>query len=451
MKCASASISAVLWSLGVTPVAFGLGSDTHYRDTPIGERAAAMGGAFTALADEATGAFYNPAGLAVDGSTLIQVSMSAYKLRVQSAEALDLCGNRLKDDQGGFFAVPAAVGIAKLFGPQALRHAVGLVLTMPFASRVSQQLSARDVDCGPLAIDVGANEAEVDRVFRLGLVYAIRPASWLQLGVSFGISARSVSNTQFTATQRSVSGALVPPFVLYQHLSGTLWSFFVQLGALVQLSESWRFGLSVTTPYARIAGAGRVDVVEADLADDGSSTLDTTILDDAEFFWKVPVNVVVGAAYTLFRRLTLAADVSFHGSVGRYQQFRHALLAEEFISENERDVVVNFSVGAQWLVSPRWALRGGFFTNLTSRPDAPVQELDGERTDLFGFSWGGSFRSSAASTLAAAMQLQFGSGRLQKDRIVAGQTLEELRLETVEGKVRNFTLVLSVGGSVDLH
>ena len=37
--------------------------ESHYNHYAVGERAGGMGGAFTALADEATGAYYNPAGI----------------------------------------------------------------------------------------------------------------------------------------------------------------------------------------------------------------------------------------------------------------------------------------------------------------------------------------------------------------------------------------------------
>ncbi|MEO1175145.1 MAG: UPF0164 family protein, partial [Myxococcota bacterium] len=40
------------------------GDDTHYQDFIVGGRAVGLGGAFTALADDPSGLFYNPAGIA---------------------------------------------------------------------------------------------------------------------------------------------------------------------------------------------------------------------------------------------------------------------------------------------------------------------------------------------------------------------------------------------------
>ncbi|MEO0815174.1 MAG: UPF0164 family protein, partial [Myxococcota bacterium] len=52
--------------------------DTHYQDFVVGGRAVGLGGAFTALADDPSGVFYNPAGIADVEETNLQVSASLY-------------------------------------------------------------------------------------------------------------------------------------------------------------------------------------------------------------------------------------------------------------------------------------------------------------------------------------------------------------------------------------
>jgi hypothetical protein len=42
--------------------------DTHYRAVPVGAHAIALGGAFAGVADDASAAFFNPAGLALGGN-----------------------------------------------------------------------------------------------------------------------------------------------------------------------------------------------------------------------------------------------------------------------------------------------------------------------------------------------------------------------------------------------
>ena len=52
--------NALVW-LGASALA--LADDGHYQNFLVGERAAGMGGAFTAIANDPSGTYYNPAGL----------------------------------------------------------------------------------------------------------------------------------------------------------------------------------------------------------------------------------------------------------------------------------------------------------------------------------------------------------------------------------------------------
>src|SRR4051812_36768937 len=52
----------------------------NFQSSPIGERAAGMGGAGVAMAEEASGAYYNPAGLAFAESDSIAVGSDLYGL-----------------------------------------------------------------------------------------------------------------------------------------------------------------------------------------------------------------------------------------------------------------------------------------------------------------------------------------------------------------------------------
>ena len=61
--------------LATRPVA---ADDYHYQGSPLGARAAAMGGAFTGLATDGSAAFYNPAGLVLGTGTELSLSTSVY-------------------------------------------------------------------------------------------------------------------------------------------------------------------------------------------------------------------------------------------------------------------------------------------------------------------------------------------------------------------------------------
>ncbi len=54
------------------------GDEYHYKNVLVGDRAATMGGAYAAISDDASGAFYNPAGMAFAFGDSVSGSGNAY-------------------------------------------------------------------------------------------------------------------------------------------------------------------------------------------------------------------------------------------------------------------------------------------------------------------------------------------------------------------------------------
>ena len=240
------------------------GGDTHYQDVLIGDRAAGMGGAFTALSGEAAAAYYNPAGIiATTSSTLLQVSMSAYKLRRKTAEVADLCGTRLTSDEDAFFGFPATFGFAKQLGQGRVRHAVGITIAVPYLDKAAQIFSQKDVRCGPVALGMGGSNLMVDRTLWMGLTYAIRPWRWLQAGLTLGTTVRAWSFSQLLTLYTDQQGKQYNPGVDFVSGEAKLVNLFFQLGVIVAPTRGLRLGVSLTPPHVRLLGKGSLDVMLA--------------------------------------------------------------------------------------------------------------------------------------------------------------------------------------------
>jgi hypothetical protein len=80
----------VLWALVFLP-ALAFADDGNYRPYLIGARAGGMGGAATALSDDASGPFYNPAGIAYVKHS--QLSLSGSLFGVVSGTIADALGD----------------------------------------------------------------------------------------------------------------------------------------------------------------------------------------------------------------------------------------------------------------------------------------------------------------------------------------------------------------------
>ncbi len=449
---------ALLAVLAPAPAAFAE-SDTHYQDTLLGARASGMGGAAIALGGEATASFYNPAGILVDKSTLIQVSMSAYRWRNKSTTVLDVCGKTLDEDEGGLFGFPSSVGFVKLFG-ETIRHAIGLSLLVPYTSKRSQAFLLEDADCNQRVLDLGGSSWLTDRVFVGALTYAIRPWRWLQLGVSVGLVVRDVSASGLsTLTVRLSSVDDTISNLNYTEAEMTMWSLYGQIGAIVEPLLGLRLGLTLTTPYVRLEGTGRFDSLEAfrdpTNPQSGPGTAQLQTLDDAEFYWKVPLKLGFGVAYTRRGVFSVAADIKLHLSTGAYQAIRHPLIPAQIGLSVERNLVVNANVGAEvWVWPKKLALRAGFFTNVASQPeptDPTLLNEEKESIDLFGGSIGGAYRTNKASLLTFAVEVMYGSGKAAR-LTIPRPTSPQQPLDTIYqfGTTQDLSVTINVGGAVDL-
>ena len=433
---------AILW----TPSTLHADSDTHYQDYLVGERAAGMGGAFVALANEATGAYYNPAGIIAERSTLIQLSMSAYKLRHKEVKVAEICGTTISDKDDGFFGFPGSLGFAQQFRTGTVAHALGLTVVVPHWDRSSQLFTGADkqIRCGQQTLSVGGSQLNVDRVFWGGITYAIKPWKFLQFGATVGFSIRS-SSYNLLATILA-HGKDEYPIIAFQNLESVHWSFFAQLGAIVTLPRGFHLGLTFTTPHVRISGSGRTSIVDASGEITDTTESKALVIDELETFWKVPFRIGLGAAYRHGGRFTVALDVSLHGAVDHYPLMRHPRLSStDDVLFNQRNVVVNVNLGGELVLGKKGTLRAGFFTNLTSYPDTSSME-DFDHVQKVGFTLGGTLHTTRRSALSLALQGQVGQVKATAVRI----SMESSVPEDIEVEATDLSLIISVGGRFDL-
>jgi len=428
-------------------------SDTHYQDYLVGERAAGMGGAFVALANEATGAYYNPAGLISGGSTLLQLSMSAYKLRQREVQVADICGTAITDDDNGFFGFPGSLGFVHQFRTGKVRHGLALTVVVPHWDRSSQLYTSgdRSILCGQRSLTVGGSQMMVDRVFWGGVSYAIKPWRALQIGATAGVTIRSYSHNTLMALVSDEVNTF--PIIAFYNMEAVQWSFFAQLGVIVTPAEGFRLGLTFTTPYARLVGGGRADIIyAAGLAQDKKKT-GALVLDDVETYWEVPFRLSLGAAYSHKKRFAVALDVTLHGPVDSYPVIRSPELSdaglEGKVGHNRRDVVVNVNLGAEVALLKKLALRVGFFTNLSSYPNEEGLD-DFDHVQKLGFTIGGTYRSTRRSALSLAIQGQVGELNTTATRISVGPKNTPVS-EEFDVEATDLSLILSVGGNFDIR
>ena len=89
----------VCFSLAVESAA----SDYRFEDLPVGNRAMILGGAFTALSNDPSGVYYNPAGLVDTSRANVSISASLYGMGQKRIEASE-------ESSSQFRIIPGAIG-----------------------------------------------------------------------------------------------------------------------------------------------------------------------------------------------------------------------------------------------------------------------------------------------------------------------------------------------------
>src|SRR5258708_2226128 len=88
--------------------------DSNFRPYLIGARAAGMGGAYTALADDGTGSYYNPGGVAFAAQPSLSLSASVYG--IVSGSNADVLGPGHDFTYRDLNTFPISTAIVRKFG-----------------------------------------------------------------------------------------------------------------------------------------------------------------------------------------------------------------------------------------------------------------------------------------------------------------------------------------------
>jgi long-chain fatty acid transport protein len=361
----------------------------NYNSILIGEEAAGLGGAYTALSgDPAGGPFYNPAGLArMDGNTL-SAAVSVYnKNDTQYGELGSSADAPLRVNRGSILPIPAASGTVYTFG----NFAFGLSIVFPdfdqYAGQISNTadttsyLNLRDESLwvgGSLALNLNQKES-----IGLTMYYTSRTynRSILDETTSGGVSSLTSSEKSFSQN-----------------------SLVYILGYQKQLNDQWSVGASVRLPSLPVNGRGTF--FQADISSGGGPITPTTVT-GVRAHTKIPPRVNVGVGYNRRGVWKAGADLHWYGSE-EYEDFEQRQAADPVVHES----VLNASVGGEYYVRRWLALRGGLFTNFSSHPkisETPTARA-GDHLDMWGFATNVAVFTSKASAVTLGGYYTGGKG-----------------------------------------
>ena len=376
--------------------------DTHYQDFLVGEHALGIGGAFTAIADDASAAFYNPAGLALMGHLTISGALSVYGFERREVDgAYNTSVGSADFVQVDTPTFPLSVGIVRKFGAEQAdrirNHALAFSTVIPSQAQTSYR---GDLDDGTRFDHIRIRDE--DRWIWVGPSYAYRLDPRLALGVTAYLATRELDHG--FDRSRAVAGDMVAgvqPLVTGQvdttNVSLVDHSVLLRFGVLWRTTDRLRLGLMVALPSLRIDSAAKVShrQLVASLVDPAASS--GTYVDERETregTSPFPFHLRLGAAYRLGARAVISADLSLYAPISYDLLEVGEVRPDEFFTPHvERRATGNANVGFETLLGEHWPVCVGLFTNMSSAPPPREGEVAmNQRMHRFGASLATGYR-----------------------------------------------------------
>ncbi len=336
----------------------------------IGNEAAMSAGAVTAVVDDGTGGWYNPAGIAQVERSTVDASGSATQLRIaETPHLLQSASGTFAD--GGYYelnGIPSAVTASRRLEP-------GLVLSLgvfvPSLINHTDRVRIDETIGGATTTWQLVQQENVQRYYAgITLGYALSPT--VRIGVTlYGLYRQQTTVSQFFGGSEGPGG-----YVNGVSALASLQSAGIELGLGVQweMVPGLHFGASIRSPALQLGVLRRATVTEIAASRDGvifTPTDDSGLVSRVEVV--TPVRLRLGFAYRFDR-----------GWVGVDADVSHELSLPDL--GIERRWLVNVRVGGRYEVDPGISVGGGLFTDLS--PVSQLQTYGETRIDFAGGSIG---------------------------------------------------------------
>lgn len=342
----------------------------NYNSIIIGDQAAGMGGAYTAMTEDASAlAWYNPATLAFLKGQSFSAAVGIYKkFDIKYAEDESLEKASLRVNQGFFRALPSSTG--SVIRPQGWADGwtAALSIVTPDFESFNGEIKSGSNFKSDLSV--------TDESLWVGGALAKKVSAKESFGATFYYTARSLSK-QVTDT----SSAGVDKTIYNEDRNIFQNGLVLSLGWYRVLSEEWQIGINYRPRGIHVAGEASYfdSTIDTSLA----AQADPTDLKSVKSKAQIPEKATVGFAWKPEPNWVWAWDVSYYGGL-RYTDLDNLQVGEQLI----HNPIWNTQMGLQYTWFEIMKFRLGAFTNFSAHPNPKVGRVrgQGDRTDQLGWS-----------------------------------------------------------------
>ena len=378
-----------------------MADEYHYRNVLIGERGAALGGAFIAISDDPSGVFYNPAGLAFGFENYVSGSANTFNSSKTVYKSVTAGGDYTYSSQS--FS-PSFLGFSQSIGKN--RFAFAIVL--PNYDLVDQD----DYVTGISSTTDSAYSLR-RRFYNQDITYSAGPAYSVPLGenASIGISVMGFIRTNTLINNQLIQDNPTPNGKYYiqdSYLKQTDYGIVPKIGFQYMASPKLSLGATLKKNI-NITGSGQVRTLQnksdpktgipspktggfSDDFDTSDGTFNSAIA--------APWEVGLGGAYFFSKSFLMTTDISYYSTDPRFGAFAIA-------------ATYNWAVGMEWYVTEGFALRVGTYSNRANTPQVDSSSTNqSPHVDLYGGTLGLSLIKSGSSfTLGSSYSAGIGKGQ----------------------------------------
>lgn len=351
----------------------------------LGERAAGLGGAYTALANDSTALWYNPAGLARISDLSMNVSANTYSYMKTKTPGLF----ELPKKDGSYESVDfeesdiSVVGSTLILGKKlGNRQAISFGLLVPYQDTLLGTLKAKEVT-GPGG-DTENFQEEISTVsaYILAMLgYGLKARDNLNIGASIGLGyyQGTTRDTSFYHyIDQNIGWETKYVEVKNTTTDDIQYTLQVGLGMQYEIDKKNKIGIYAQTPTWSISGKSETKGVKYL---DGTYYWDQSYDDFAQPTWidethksdpwkqVLPGFVSLGYAYEKPASYTLSLDVV-------------PILGVSDEDNPSKNTVVNVKAGLEKYLSDSLVVRAGLFTDFSQKDSVAKTKTD--KIDYYG-------------------------------------------------------------------
>jgi hypothetical protein len=391
---------------------------SNYNTILIGDRAAGMGSAFTALTDDAAGgAYYNPASLIRMRADSISASVSVYnKYDTRYGNQSDYAQAPLRINRGFFRSLPSSSGSLVNFG----KFALGLSVVLPDYDYFSGEVRSTDSTSSFLSY--------IDESLWVGGTFSVRLTPTSSAGLTAYYTARSLDRSVSDALYNGTTSAVITT----EEKNLTNNSLVYVIGYQKTLGHGFQTGVSFRFPSIEISGNGSFyrSVVTTQ-----PYNLEVTSQNALKSETRIPSRIGLGIAYEEPHHKTFSFDIHHYGREN-YRDLDYVSSAEDAI---EHEPTTNFALGSEYYLKEwlRWRL--GVYTNFSSHPNpVTTDELRrGDHIEMWG--WSTNFAVSTNDKTSFTIGGYYTGGRGKSTQRVGNA------LQLIEKNTQIFTMLIGGG------